>query len=179
MNDILLKAFLYQLYPKQFCSDSNCTEGSELRSTDPKPQPFMDICCTLPRFSSPLSEWDRIKLRMRSSINPAYFTWTWLLCHLRCGEERLSLIVLNTTELCRDRLSLWICSLFQRSKVNSTHSVHVQGILSGSRSNNGLEIWCKWTFIAGIVFTYWWEIWINKLDYTLVAVTMVTSFISH
>ena len=75
--------------------------------------------------------------------------------------------------------SIVFCSLFQRSKVDSTHSVHVQGILSGSRSNNGLEIWCKWTFIAGIVFTYWWEIWINKLDYTLVAVTMVTSFISH
>ena len=43
------------------------------------------------------------------------------------ASDWASLLVLNTTELCRDRLFLWICILFQRSKVKGG-SAHVQGI---------------------------------------------------
>ena len=44
--------------------------------------------------------------------------------------------MLNAAELCRDRVNF---ILFQRLKVDSTGSVYVQGILSRSRSDNGLE----------------------------------------
>ena len=39
--------------------------------------------------------WNETEKTKHVQFNkPAYFTWTWLLCHLRCGE-RLSLIVVN------------------------------------------------------------------------------------
>ena len=48
---------------------------------------------TVHRFSSSFLEWDWIKVRVHSSINLVYFTWTRFrfLCYLRCGEEGLYL----------------------------------------------------------------------------------------
>ena len=81
-----------------------------------------------------------MKLHIRSSID---FTWTRFL-HLRCEGEQLSLIV--SIKRCRSVLKSMVfvnLYLFQRAKVDSTGSIHVQDI-----PYSGFILWEK-IFVNG------------------------------